>query len=273
MLRCPWTNAQLRRLSNHIRDGAPLNPGDPSYSEVMAWYNDVAAQVQREIASLDWEPLLRGRPFEVTSRPKTIDTLRDKLRRDTGTPLLSVQDIAGVRFEAEMSLDEQDGVVNAICGLYDHDLESAVRDMRGKPHSGYRAVHIWLKLPARVEIQVRTHMQGHWANAYELAADIYGREIRYDEALPDDEIQADVVRELREISLFRVSKIERDRNEISNLESQVEDSVRRGGAEPPLWLRRRLALLKRRNGINERELQALLSDVQAAFELARVGRD
>lgn len=271
MLRWPWTKAQLRRLSHHIRDDAPLQDGDPSYSDVMLWYNDLAAQIQREVSSLDWAPLLRERPFEVTSRPKTLDTLRDKLRRDRETPLLSVQDIAGVRFEAEMSLDEQDAVVNAICGLYGHDLGTSVRDMRARPHSGYRGVHIWLRLPARVEVQVRTHLQGHWANTYELAADIYGRHIRYDR-LPDDPVERAVVEGLQEISTQRVSAIERDRNEISNLETQLEDFRRHGGEGPPLWFRRRLMKLQRRNQSNEQELQALLSGVQTAFENARAGR-
>lgn len=270
MLPSPWTTSQLRRLSHQIRDGTPLKPGDPTYDDVMLWYNDAAAEVQRAIAALDWEPLLLGRPFEVTSRPKTIDTLRDKLQRDRATPLQNVQDIAGVRFEAEMSIDEQDGVVNAICGLYDHDMGTAVKDMRATPHSGYRAVHIWLRLPARVEVQVRTHLQGLWANTYELAADILGREIRYD-ALPIDRGERAVVEMLRDISTRIISSIEKDRNEISTLEAQRVDAQRRGSA-PPLWLRRRLAKVRRRNLSNEAELQDLLLSVQDAFEQLRMER-
>ena len=270
MLPSPWTTSQLRRLSHQIRDGTALRPGDPSYDEVMLWYNDAAAEVQRAIASLDWAPLLIDRPFEVTSRPKTIDTLREKLQRDRAPPLQYVQDIAGVRFEAEMSIDEQDGVVNAICGLYDHDLETAVKDMRATPHSGYRAVHIWLRLPARVEVQVRTHLQGLWANTYELAADILGRDIRYD-ALPVDPEDRAVVEMLRDISTRSISTIEKDRNEISTLEAQLEDA-RRQGLEPPLWLRRRLSKVRRRNSANEAELQELLLTAQGVFEQLRMER-
>lgn len=240
-----------------------MNPGDPTYDEVMLWYNDVAAQVGREIAALDWQPLLQGRPFEVTSRPKTIDTLREKLQRDVRTPLQNVQDIAGVRFEAEMSIDEQDGVVNAICGLYGHDLDTSVRDMRHSPHSGYRAVHLWLRLPARVEVQVRTHLQGLWANTYELAADLIGREIRYG-ALPINRGQRAAVEMLQQMSIYTITTIEKDRNEISTLEAQEED-CRRGGSDPPLWLRRRLAKVRRRNLANETDLQNRLLSVQQAF--------
>lgn len=270
MLHCPWTTSQLRQLSHHIRDGADLRAGDPSYDEVMLWYNDVAEQVQREIAELNWHPLLRGRTFEVTSRPKTIDTLRDKLQRDHSTPLQRVQDIAGVRFEAEMSIDEQDAVVNAICGIYDHDLETTVRDMRSKPHSGYRAVHLWLRLPVRVEIQIRTHLQGLWANTYELAADILGREIRYD-TLPVDPDARSVVEALHRISTLTIATIEKDRNEISTLEAQEEDFIR-AKAEIPLWLKRRLKKVTRRNLANEAELQTGLLSVQQAFEELRAER-
>lgn len=123
------------------------------YDDVMLWYNDVAAEVQRFVEALDWQPLLGERTFEVTSRSKTLDTLRQKLRRDRSTPLPSVQDVAGVRFEAEMSLDEQDAIAQAIAGMYGQQ-PSSLKDLRSNPHSGYRAVHVWLRLPVRVEVQV-----------------------------------------------------------------------------------------------------------------------
>jgi ppGpp synthetase/RelA/SpoT-type nucleotidyltranferase len=237
----------------------------------MLWYNDLAASVQQRIANLNWPPLLIDRPFEVTSRPKTIDTLREKLLRDRSTPLQNVQDIAGVRFEAEMSLDEQDAVVTAICGVFDHAPATAVRDMRHQPHSGYRGVHIWLRLPARVEVQVRTHLQGSWANTYESVADVYGRDIRYG-GLPEDEIPRAIVIALQQMSQQRISEIEKDRNEISTLQLQIEEMARRGITEIPLWLRRRLTKLKKRNEQNERELRELLSDVKQDFEMRRSRR-
>ena len=195
----PLVNNQLKNLSRHIRDGTVPPDSLPSYSDVMLWYNDVAAECQQDISNLDWTPLLPGRAIEVTSRSKTIDTLRQKLRRDPNTPLPFVQDVAGVRFEGEMSLDEQDAVAGAIAGLYEHDAD-CVKDLRLTPHSGYRAVHVWLRLPVRVEVQVRTHMQSAWANAYEAAADALGREIRYGQ-LPTDELAREVVEGLQNISI------------------------------------------------------------------------
>ncbi|MFI2565281.1 hypothetical protein ACIPWF_14615 [Paenarthrobacter sp. NPDC089989] len=216
----PWSAKQLRKLGESIRDGLTAKPGLPSYDDVMLYYNDVAAETQELIAGLDWTTLLDRRPFEVTSRPKTIDTLRQKLVRDRNTPLSNVQDIAGVRFEAEMSLDEQDAVATAISGLFGHSPERCMHDLRTQPHSGYRAVHLWLRLPVRVEVQIRTHMQSSWANMYESAADVLGRDIRYG-AFPDDPSLKKFVTDLQEISVDGIRQLESARNGLLPLESSL----------------------------------------------------
>ncbi|WP_052136027.1 hypothetical protein [Arthrobacter sp. PAMC 25486] len=185
----------------------------------MMFYNDVAADTQERIRGLDWESLLGGKTFEVTSRPKTIDTLRQKLQRGISTPLPNIQDIAGVRFEAEMSLDEQDAVVTAIVGLFGHVSETRVKDLRLDPHSGYRAVHIWLRLPVRVEVQVRTHLQGEWANMYESLADVLGRDIRYD-VLPAGPGERKAVRALQELSTQTITNLERLPNSLPKSDEQ-----------------------------------------------------
>lgn len=216
----PWSMNQLKKLGHCIRDDEPVSPGLPNYDDVMVHYNDVGAEVQEEIRRLDWESLLGDKPYEVTSRAKTIDTLREKLRRERTTPLPNVQDIAGVRFEAEMSLDEQDAVVHAIAGLFDHDPTDCVRDLRRTPHSGYRAVHLWLRLPVRVEVQVRTHLQGEWANTYERLADVFGRNIRYGD-LPDDGTMREATKSLQQVSLELIKYIEISRNEWNRLAARL----------------------------------------------------
>jgi len=78
-----------------------------------------------------------------------------------------------------MSLGTQSVIARAIANAFGHDATS-VRDLRLQPHSGYRAVHVWLDLDAgRAEVQVRTRLQDAWANLYEVFADIVGREVRY----------------------------------------------------------------------------------------------
>ncbi len=194
----PWSRNQLRKLGSCIRDGRQIPNGLPSYADVMAWHNLLAADIVEQVDAADWRPILGKRPMSSAARPKTIDTLRQKLRRDRNLSLPAVQDLAGVRFEADMSLDEQDAAAAAISEMFGHGVE-AIRDLRVRPHSGYRAVHVWLRLPAgRVEVQVRTKLQGVWANMYEAAADVLGREIRYGEFPRGD--GAGIVRQLHGVS-------------------------------------------------------------------------
>lgn len=215
-----WGSKQLRRLGEAVRDNLPEPANGPSYSDVMLWYDELAAAVQAAIRELDWASLLTDRrPPEISSRAKTIDTLRDKLRRDHKTPLSSVQDVAGVRFECEMTLEEQDIVARAIAGAFDHG-EEAIHDLRAEPRCGYRAVHVWLRLDrGRVEVQVRTHTQSAWANAYEALADALGRGIRYGEPPEVDFPPAgDMVTRLQSISTRNVASIENRRQRLATLQ-------------------------------------------------------
>lgn len=215
----PWPRKRLQRLGEAVRDDLNEPVGGPSYDEVLLWNNDIAVAVGKRIREVSWTRVLGGRKPEVTSRAKTIDTLRQKLKRDRTTPLQNVQDVAGVRFEAEMSLSEQDDVVTSICREFQVEPRAVVKDLRLDAHSGYRAVHLWLRLPARVEVQVRTHLQGRWANMYEAAADFYGREIRYGALPPNRESEA-TVKSLQNLSVDVIASIERDRDRIAQLREE-----------------------------------------------------
>lgn len=222
----PWGTKSLARVGDGIRSGTPAGPNDPSYDDVMIWYNDLATWVQSEIESMDWGPLLGSARPSLVSRPKTIDTLRQKLARQPHMDLGSVQDIAGVRFEAEMTLDQQDAVAAAIAAHFDHD-QSCIRDLRIQPHSGYRSVHVWLRFEkrGRVEVQVRTHMQGAWANHFERTADVLGRGIRYDEKLADVD-EARYVQQLIDLSIGPLTRLEDARNRVARAALDEDDRDR-----------------------------------------------
>jgi fatty acid-binding protein DegV len=49
MPRWPWTNSQLKKLTDHVREGTEPEAGLPPYNEVMSFYDDLAAQVQQDI--------------------------------------------------------------------------------------------------------------------------------------------------------------------------------------------------------------------------------
>jgi ppGpp synthetase/RelA/SpoT-type nucleotidyltranferase len=174
----------------------------------MVWYSELAASVQDRIRDLDLTSILEGDArIQITSRPKTIDTLREKLARDRGMALPSIQDIAGVRVDAQMTLRQQSAIAELIARQFEHDPAAAVKDLREGSHSGYRAMHVWLRLEGRVEVQVRTVFQSEWANVYEALGDLLGRHIRYG-GLPGDPGDADYVRELQDLSTRTLAELE-----------------------------------------------------------------
>lgn len=130
--------------------------------------------------------------YSLSARVKTKDTLLDKLQRMGTTPLTNIHDVAGLRFDCDLTLSEQTAVAEAFAEgfLANGARRVEIKDFRSNPHSGYRAVHLHIRSTAgRSEMQIRTALQSKWANLYEEAADIFGRGIRYlheGEAVPPD---------------------------------------------------------------------------------------
>lgn len=123
--------------------------------------------------------------YQNTPRLKTVGTLVDKLRREESN-LFEMDDIAGLRLEPVADRLEQDAVVAAIV---EHFPGSRVRDRRATPSTGYRAVHVIVRIDVhRVEVQVRTRLQHSWAETNEKLADLAGRGLRYGEPHPDPTI-------------------------------------------------------------------------------------
>ena len=120
--------------------------------------------------------------YKVTRRVKSVVSLKEKLRRMPKTPLERIQDVAGARLDCDVTLTQQQRIAK---GLYDLFTECGanrvdIKDLRDGSHSGYRAIHLHLRFPVGfAEVQVRTALQSRWANIYETAADIFGRQIRY----------------------------------------------------------------------------------------------
>jgi ppGpp synthetase/RelA/SpoT-type nucleotidyltranferase len=192
----PWSKRALKRLGAALIEGGDTPEGCPHYDDVMVWHNDLAAAVAAELESRQWLSFPTAR-LDITARPKTKDTLVQKLKRE---PLVlpQVQDIAGVRVDADFTLDSQLALAQEVAEHFGE--KSVVRDIRDDPHSGYRAVHVWLRLPpGRVEIQFRTIAQSAWANTYERLADRFGRGIRYGE-LPEGEAARGLVEDLHNTS-------------------------------------------------------------------------
>lgn len=129
-------------------------------------------------------------------------------------------DFAGVRVDLDCTLDEQLALAEEIADHFGPD-RSRVKDIRDEPHSGYRAVHVWLRLPAgRVEVQIRTLGQSVWANTYERMGDLFGRGIRYGET-PDNPVVGTVVDAMKTISSL-IGQAETTELTIQRLRHRIE---------------------------------------------------
>ncbi|WP_433206860.1 hypothetical protein ACQP1G_20820 [Nocardia sp. CA-107356] len=217
----PWTSGKLKKFGNAIRDQREKSDSDVSYNEVIMWYGDLATSVQELIKQIDLSSVLGDQIPQVSSRPKTIHTLRQKLIANPHLQLPSIVDLAGVRVEAAMDLDEQDDLAVTIARELVQDFDAVVSDTRISPHSGYRALHLRARFPAgRVEIQIRTALQSAWANLYETLADNLGREIRYGTLPTNSKDRSEVEKALNLSASFR--KIE-ERKRILRQSHAVQD--------------------------------------------------
>lgn len=214
-----WSKRQLGRLGRALVEDSTPPENCPTYDDVIIWHHELAATIAEEIACHDWTSCT-GIDLEVSSRGKTIDTLIQKLRRSPTISLDQVQDLAGVRVDALMTLRQQTALAHELAEHFDVQ-ERGHRDLRTNPHSGYRAYHLWLRLPAgRAEIQIRTEGQSAWANTYERMGDAFGRGIRYGE-LPENEDALRIVEAMHSMSEL-LTRIESERDELSR-SSEIQE--------------------------------------------------
>ncbi|KAA8825372.1 RelA/SpoT domain-containing protein [Bifidobacterium myosotis] len=174
----PWSQSRMKALRKAILAGDEEVDG-LSYTEVYDWYFSALQSIVGAIGNLDLSGL-DVHDIRLSSRVKTVDTLRDKLIRIPSMSITSVHDVMGARIAADMSLATQDELVDRLCRLLGTE-RTEVLDIRSRPHSGYRAVHVILRTGGvSAEIQIRTLLQDLWANCFEEAGDLFGRGIRYD---------------------------------------------------------------------------------------------
>ncbi|OFB39973.1 hypothetical protein BA059_10965 [Mycolicibacterium sp. (ex Dasyatis americana)] len=216
-----WTNGDLRRLGDALAAGGTTTEVHDRYNAVMLWHNDLAAEVATTLYITNWQACPPDR-FDITARPKTVDTLVQKLQREPRLTLDQVQDLAGVRIDADITLDVQTALAEEIAAHFGE--RSRVRDLRDNPHSGYRAVHVWLRLPGgRVEVQIRTVGQSAWANTYERIGDLLGRGIRYNE-MPEDQDAREIVELMHQLA---DTLARNERSKVKLVKTQAEMRIAR----------------------------------------------
>ena len=151
-----------KRLATQVEDSDRR-----AYFELREGHRNALDEIVRHLAVTLRHP--------ITTRLKTLDTVRQKLAREK-TRLSTMQDIAGCRITVP-HLPSQDDAAEQVLSLFP---SSRVVDLRDGSHSGYRAVHVVLEQDDRfVEIQIRTALQDLWAQLSEAAADQIDVDLKY----------------------------------------------------------------------------------------------
>jgi ppGpp synthetase/RelA/SpoT-type nucleotidyltranferase len=240
----PVTKSAMNKLGRRIRKDGIGEPEILAYGEISRWYNNFSGYLEGILRTVDWEAATGAKDVIVSARAKRLETTAAKLARNPDRPMANIVDLAGIRVEGEMTLQQQDKVVRRICWLFGLD-DDCVHDLRTNPHAGYRAVHIraiFDDYDALAEIQVRTRAQGAWANAYEELGEALGRGIRYGETedLPKEHLRLAAM--LQRISVDTVAKAEEMQNSMADSITharQVQGRMLRGGRlrwlSPRFW--------------------------------------
>lgn len=232
----PATKSQLSRLGERLAAGAPAAGDEQLYLAFLDAYDRVQVAVVAGLRAADWQeslPFLRS-PLDIVGRTKTRDTLVQKLRREPGTKLPYVRDVAGVRMVGDMTLTDQHVLAKWLTEQLAGD--GRVIDRIADPREGYRALHAVITVAGLpVEVQIRTRAQHVWAETFERLADRWGRQIRYGEP-PDDphapgadddgnslQVRVAVIRQLQELSVGWLANLEKLLNEIAALQAGATD--------------------------------------------------
>ena len=259
--RLPFSKNAVDKAGSRWRDGEPYDPEPIEHflefnanflSDLLEIAEDAARSLILPLQIGSGSAVLPGsNTYIISGRVKTASTLLQKLRRMGATPISNIQDVAGLRFDSALTLSEQTKVAEVFMNafLVEGAKRVDIRDLREDSHSGYRAVHLHIRSGlGRAEMQIRTALQSKWANLYEEAADIYGRDIRYlhEKGVRMPPGAEDVVRKLQELSAL-VKRVE-----------ELSDTA-------DLELQPRIEVL-------QREVYGMLDDIHASIRVARPKR-
>lgn len=178
----PASREQINKLGKRLASGDPVSDEDLRALEELIACHLTALELARPRVNGLADDMGVG-PLHIAHRPKTTQTIIEKLRRESGMALARVQDLAGIRIVGQLRLDEQDQLAAEIVRRFPADpREARIVDRRASPSHGYRAVHVVVSLEGiSIEVQLRTLIQHVWADLMERLADRLGRQIRYGE--------------------------------------------------------------------------------------------
>lgn len=168
------SKSQLDKASKRVRKfmrgevaGTEINEALPL---IVAYRQQFIAPVGRVNADLSRLRNRLGVAGRITSRPKTVGTIVEKLSRGEGTSLSRMEDIGGCRLVVESIHDLRRIIEATENGVADHVVRRD-RDYLDKPRqSGYTAFHrtvVECTSGLPIEIQLRTQRMHDWAEHVE----------------------------------------------------------------------------------------------------------
>lgn len=178
----PASREQINKLGKRLALNDPVSDEDFRALEELTACHLTALELARPRVN-GLAAHLGTAPLHIAHRPKTTQTIIEKLRREHGMALARVQDLAGIRIVGALRFDEQDLLGEEILRRFPADpREARIVNRRANPSHGYRAIHVIVSLGGiTIEVQVRTLLQHIWADLMERLADRLGRQIRYGE--------------------------------------------------------------------------------------------
>jgi putative GTP pyrophosphokinase len=162
--------------------------------EVFANWRNVHSVILNQFQDSLQEYVLPNSPLtNIVHRPKRIEAVIKKLRRDSNAQLSTMQDIAGCRAIVP-SIDYLDPLVEACKQMWSEHTLRPPYDYLEKPNpkTGYRGIHLVYKYQSDnksfdgrlIEIQIRTRDQHAWATAVETVDIIQGQSLKSGEGDP-----------------------------------------------------------------------------------------
>lgn len=196
------TDAELQYSITEVKKAGKIlrdqEPGSKEYGDALEvfanWRNVHSVILNQFYDSLQQHVRLASRLTYVVQRPKRIEAVIKKLRREKPTAQLStMQDIAGCRAIVK-SIYAIDPFVETCKQMWsEHTLRNEYRYIdKPNPKTGYRGVHLVYAYKSRnesfngrlIEVQIRTREQHAWATAVETVDLIQGQSLKSGEGDP-----------------------------------------------------------------------------------------
>ncbi|HEY5294818.1 MAG TPA: RelA/SpoT domain-containing protein [Gaiellaceae bacterium] len=181
----PYSISQVRKAGDRIRRAAERGerPSDDDLyllDVYRASHTPIHRIVQSRLGVAVARETINSAEIAIAGRPlKTHEAIIAKLVREKSR-LNRIQDIAGARVVVT-DIAAQELVLQATLDEFKAQGAAITKDTRAAPDAlGYRGLHVVIEIDGRyAEIQIRTRLQGLWAQVVEKADERIGSDLKH----------------------------------------------------------------------------------------------